>query len=58
VFDDYVHLSPFKEAANLLANFDGWARLNNEETLKINEVPSVAAVICMWRGGSQRKLPI
>jgi hypothetical protein len=44
MFDDYVHLSPLKEAANLLANFDGWPRLYNEETLKINEVPSVAAV--------------
>ena len=43
-FDEYRELQPLKEAAELLAAFDGWPRLYDVERLRENEVPVAAAV--------------
>src|SRR5918999_5962841 len=43
-FDEYRELQPLKEAAELLAEFDGWPRLYDVERLRANEVPVAAAV--------------
>lgn len=44
MFDEYKHLQPLKEAAELLANYDGWPALYDIPTLNSNQVPVVASV--------------
>ncbi len=44
MFDEYVCLRPLKEAAHLLAEYDGWPRLYDIPNLQANTVPCVAAV--------------
>lgn len=44
MFDEYEHLRPLKEAAEILAAYDGWPRLYDLATLRANTVPCVAAV--------------
>ena len=44
MFDEYVSLRPLKEAAQLLAEYDGWPRLYDIPNLQANTVPCVAAV--------------
>ena len=44
MFDEYKHLRPLKEAAELLANYDGWPVLYDIPTLNNNQVPVVASV--------------
>ncbi|KAI5116572.1 hypothetical protein M0805_006729 [Coniferiporia weirii] len=43
MFDDYAALRPLKGAANLLAKYDGWGKLYDEEQLAKNEVKVNAA---------------
>jgi pimeloyl-ACP methyl ester carboxylesterase len=43
-FDEYRELRPLKEAAELLAEFEGWPRLYDAERLRSNDVPVAAAV--------------
>jgi pimeloyl-ACP methyl ester carboxylesterase len=42
MFDEYPALQPLKEAADLLAAWDGWPRLYDAATLRVNEVPCAA----------------
>ena len=44
MFDDYAYLRPLKQAAQILAEFEGWPRLYNLRTLESGSVPTVAAV--------------
>jgi len=44
MFEEYVCLRPLKEAAQILAEYDGWSRLYNIPTLQANTVPCAAAV--------------
>jgi len=44
MFDDYCHLQPLKEAANLLATYDAWEPLYNMDVLEANTVPVAATV--------------
>ncbi len=44
MFDEYEYLRPLKEAAEILAAYDGWPHLYDQEVLKANTVPCVAAV--------------
>ena len=44
VFEDYGVLRPLREAADLLAEMDGWPALYDAERLRANEVPVAAAV--------------
>ena len=44
LFDEYAALRPLKEAAHLLAQFDGWPRLYDKEVLRQNSVPVAAAM--------------
>jgi pimeloyl-ACP methyl ester carboxylesterase len=44
MFDDIAALRPFAEAADALAEFDGWPALYDPARLTANEVPVVAAV--------------
>jgi pimeloyl-ACP methyl ester carboxylesterase len=44
MFDEYRTLRPLKEAAQLLARFDGWPRLYDREALRHNTVPTAAAL--------------
>jgi pimeloyl-ACP methyl ester carboxylesterase len=44
MFDDYEYLRPLKEAAEILAAYEGWPRLYDQKVLKANKVPCVAAV--------------
>jgi pimeloyl-ACP methyl ester carboxylesterase len=44
MFDEYEYLRPLKEAAEILAAYDGWSRLYNVEVLRENSVPCVASV--------------
>jgi len=44
MFDEYVYLQPLKEAANLLAEYDGWPRLYDIPALEANTIPCAAAV--------------
>jgi pimeloyl-ACP methyl ester carboxylesterase len=44
MFDDYRSLQSVKEAAHILAQFDGWPRLYNKEVLRQNTVPAAAAL--------------
>lgn len=43
MFDDYDELSSLKETAEILAEFDDWPDLYDEEQLAKNEVPVYAA---------------
>ncbi len=44
MFDDYEHLRPLKEAANILAEYEDWPKLYDVDVLAQNEVPVVASV--------------
>jgi len=44
MFDDYTYLRPLREAAQRLAEFDGWPRLYDIPTLQANTIPCVAAI--------------
>jgi hypothetical protein len=44
MFDEYEYLRPLREAAEILATYDGWPRLYDVEVLRANSVPCVAAV--------------
>lgn len=44
MFDEYKYLRPMKEAAEILAAYDGWPRLYNVPVLRANAVPCAAAV--------------
>ena len=44
MFEDYKDLRPLKEAADILAAYDGWPRLYDADKLKRNKVP-VAAIL-------------
>ncbi len=44
MFDEYRTLQPLKEAAHILAQFDGWPQLYDREVLRQNTVPMAAAV--------------
>jgi pimeloyl-ACP methyl ester carboxylesterase len=39
MFDEYKYLQPLKEAAEILATYDGWPRLYDKSTLQSNTVP-------------------
>ncbi|KAH8119584.1 alpha/beta-hydrolase [Phellopilus nigrolimitatus] len=43
MFDDFTALRPLKGVANLLAEYDGWGKLYDEEQLARNEVKVTAA---------------
>ena len=43
-FEEYVHLRPLREAAEILAAWDGWPRLYDVVVLRANAVPCVAAI--------------
>lgn len=44
MFDEYQHLQPLKDAAELLAAYEDWPQLYNIDALKANEVPCAAAI--------------
>jgi len=44
MFDEYACLQPLKEAAHLLAEYEGWPRLYDVPTLQANTVPCAASV--------------
>lgn len=44
MFDEYRYLRPLKEAAEILAAYEGWPRLYDVVRLQKNTVPCVAAV--------------
>ena len=44
MFDEYRTLQPLKEAAHMLAQFDGWPQLYDKEVLRQNTVPTAAAM--------------
>jgi pimeloyl-ACP methyl ester carboxylesterase len=44
MFDEYKYLRPLKEAAEILATYDGWPRFYDKSVLKSNTVPCAAAV--------------
>jgi len=44
MFDEYQQLRPLKEAAQILAVFQGWPRLYDRIALQENQVPCAAAV--------------
>lgn len=44
MLDEYRALQPLKEAAHILAQFDGWPRLYNKDVLRQNTVPVAAAM--------------
>jgi pimeloyl-ACP methyl ester carboxylesterase len=44
MFDEYRYLRPLKEAAEILADYDGWPRLYDPAVLRANTVPCAAAV--------------
>ena len=44
MFDEYEYLRPLKEAAEILATYNGWPRLYDGAVLQANPVPCVAAV--------------
>ena len=44
MFDDYAYLRPLKEAAEILADYDGWSNLYEPDVLAENTVPCVAAI--------------
>lgn len=44
MFDDYRQLRPLKQAAEILAGYDGWPALYDPAALRANTVPCAAAV--------------
>jgi len=44
MFDEYKYLRSLKEAAEVLATYDGWPRLYDKSVLQSNNVPCAAAV--------------
>jgi pimeloyl-ACP methyl ester carboxylesterase len=44
MFEEYEYLRPFREAAEILAEWDGWPALYDPERLGANTVPAVASV--------------
>jgi hypothetical protein len=44
MFEDYLHLRPLKEAAEILAHYEAWPRLYQPAVLRANPVPCVAAI--------------
>jgi pimeloyl-ACP methyl ester carboxylesterase len=44
MFDEYRHLRPLKDAAEILATYDGWPRLYDPAVLRATDVPCAAAV--------------
>jgi len=44
MFDEYRTLRPLKEAAHILAQFEGWPQLYDKEALRQNTVPVAAAM--------------
>jgi pimeloyl-ACP methyl ester carboxylesterase len=44
MLDDYRTLQPLREAAHILAQFDGWPHLYDKEVLRQNGVPVAAAL--------------
>lgn len=44
MFDDFKYLAPFKESAEILAQYQFWPDLYNVDRLRENKVPIVAAV--------------
>lgn len=44
MFEDYVHLRPLKESAEILAQKSDWPSLYNPQALRQNQVPVAAAV--------------
>src|SRR5262249_47056241 len=44
MFDDFRHLLPLKEVAELIAEYEGWPALYDADVLRANTVPAVAAV--------------
>ena len=44
MFDGYKYLRPLKEAAEILAAYDGWPRLYDTTGLRANTVPCAAVV--------------
>jgi pimeloyl-ACP methyl ester carboxylesterase len=44
MLDEYRYLRPLKEAAEILATYDGWPHLYDKSTLQSNNVPCVAAI--------------
>lgn len=44
MFDEYQHLRPLKQAAEILARYEGWPRLYDSAVLRANTVPCAAAI--------------
>ena len=44
MFEEYVCLRPLRQAAEILAEWDGWPRLYDLEVLRANTVPCAAAI--------------
>ncbi len=44
MFDEYEYLKPLKQAADILAAYDGWPSLYDVSVLEDNQVPCAAAV--------------
>jgi pimeloyl-ACP methyl ester carboxylesterase len=44
MLDEYRYLLPLKQAAEILATYNGWQRLYDKSTLQSNNVPCAAAV--------------
>jgi pimeloyl-ACP methyl ester carboxylesterase len=44
MLDEYRYLRPLKEAAEILATYDGWPHLYDKSTLQSNNVPCAAAI--------------
>jgi hypothetical protein len=44
MFDEYRALRPLKEAAHILAQFEGWPRLYDKQVLRQNTVPAAAVM--------------
>jgi pimeloyl-ACP methyl ester carboxylesterase len=44
MFDEYKYLRPLKEAAEILATYDGWPKLYDKSVLQSNTVPCAAVI--------------
>ena len=44
MFDEYKYLRPLKEAAEILATYDGWPQLYDKSVLQSNTVPCAAVI--------------
>jgi pimeloyl-ACP methyl ester carboxylesterase len=44
MFDEYRYLRPLREAAEILATYDGWPRLYDKSVLRSNSVPCAAVI--------------